>query len=997
MRRTSASASILSLLLAFAMVVTQAPRAEAAFTQVSVGLETSGNKAGGLAWGDFNNDGCLDALVNTTNSIAPDTYTRLYRSDCDPVNPSFTDVTVALAIGLQANNTERGALWGDLNNDGLLDIAVNSSTRIEVYFNNGPGAGFSFGIAGAPNVVYTSLGGGLNAEGMGIIDFDGDGDLDLILDNHNFGIDILENDGAGGFSHATPNGDPGGIGLPEVATSGDYAAVADFDRDGDVDIVARKEGLADIWVNGGGTFSANAFDQSAINTNKGGVSFCDFDNDGDFDLFWTDNGTNQAWRNDAGAFVATAEPSAPPASGVDGVACGDVDNDGLVDLFLTTDSGADLLYPNTSTGPGVISFGASIAIGSGNGEGAAFGDYDRDGDLDLLINRHLGTNQLWRNDAVQGGAVDYVNIDVQHDLGGGLTRDAIGATVRLLACDGSAVSGVREVNGGRGHGSQDPALVHFGLPLGSTQRYIVEARFPTGETTQNVIIPSAIGGYRVAQVTNTSSDISACLLSGTIFEDVAGNALDGGETVGDASNPGVDGVDVWLYLDDGGVPNVPDPTDTLVAGPVATSGGGSYSFSAVDGTYWVVADSQGLGAAPAWAEQTYGPNGGWCADGAGSTTERAGAGPCYGGRRAAASDDLSIWHSGAEHIGRVVVSGAAVSDVDFGFSFNVVTSTRGGDATVDAGAGGGQTIQGSLRQFIQNANALPGANSMRFVPAGAQNDGTGKWWRISVTAALPSITDGNTTVDGTAYSLADGSTVLDSNPATLGGGSVGVDNVALPTVTKPEFELVGDRIAEGIVISAGGDDAIIRDLSIWGFSQNIHANGAVRFLVENNVIGTPPDAFVDPGAARTSSRNVYVQFSSDWTLRDNLVGFSDSTGIAIYEATSTGWNITGNEFRSNSLNASSSDGIAVHASATGTIEANLITDSAGFGIDARQVGDGLVVRNNTISDNGHGNGTPVQTGGIRLMGSGHLIDRNVISGQTGPGIIVAGLDTNPPD
>ncbi len=153
MRRTSASASILSLALAFAMVVTQAPRAEAAFTQVSVGLETQGSKDGGVAWGDFNNDGCLDALVNTDNAIAPDMYTRLYRSDCDPVNPSFTDVTVALAIGLEANKTERSALWGDLNNDGMLDIAVNGAARIEVYFNNGPGAGFSFGIAGAPNVV----------------------------------------------------------------------------------------------------------------------------------------------------------------------------------------------------------------------------------------------------------------------------------------------------------------------------------------------------------------------------------------------------------------------------------------------------------------------------------------------------------------------------------------------------------------------------------------------------------------------------------------------------------------------------------------------------------------------------------------------------------------------------------------------------------------------------------------------------------------------------
>jgi parallel beta-helix repeat protein len=1001
MKRTSATVSVLSLALAFMLVVTQAPRAEAAFTQVNVGLETSGSKAGGVSWGDFNEDGCLDALVNTTNAVAPDVYTRLYRSDCHPTDPTFVDVTAVLAGGLELNLTERSALWGDLDNDGLLDIAVNGTTRIEIYFNNGPGAGYTFGTAGAPDVVFTALGGGMNTEGMGIIDFDGDGDLDLIFDNHDFGIDVLENDGLGGFTHATPNGDPGGIGLPETGLSGDYAAATDLDRDGDVDLIVRKEGLADIWVNVGGTFSAAAFDQPASNTNKGGVSFCDFDNDGDFDVFWTDNGTNQVWRNDAGAFVATAQPAGAPAAGVDGVACGDTDNDGRVDLFLTTDGGADLLFPNTSTGPGVVSFGAAVSIGAGNGEGAAFGDYDRDGDLDLLVNRHLGLNQLWRNDAYQGGAIDYVNVDVQYDLGGGLSRGAIGATVRLLACDGSAVSGVREVNGGRGHGSQDPALVHFGLPLGSAQRYIVEARFPTGETTQNVIVPSAIGGYRVAQVTNTTSDVADCQLSGTVFEDLAGNALDGAETVADASNPGVPGVDVWLYRDDGGVPNVPDAADTFAAGPIATSGSGAFSFGAVDGTYWVVVDSQDLASAPAWAEQTYGPDGGWCADGASGTTERAGAGPCYGGRRDASSDDLATWHTGAEHIARVVVSGAGVTSVDFGFSFNVVTSTRGGDATIDPGATGAQTIQGSLRQFMQNANNLAGPNAMRFVPAEPTNatDGGGNdWWRISFTAELPPASDSLTTIDGTAYNLSDGVTVRNTNTTLLGtGGTVGTEAVALGQVAGPELEVVGDRSFDLINVLATVNDFTLRRVASWGFIRTVENYGD-RLTVEDNVLGASAASFTDPGAGlRQASHHVYALDAGDGTIQNNLLAYSDGTGVAIYGALSTGWQLLGNEVRSNAKSNSGQDGFALHQSMSGvTIEDNLVIDNAGFGVDLVGNGGGATIRNNTITGNGHGNGTPTQIGGIRVMGSNSLFEKNVIAAQEGPGIIVSGTDGSYP-
>ena len=88
-----------------------------------------------------------------------------------------------------------------------------------------------------------------------------------------------------------------------------------------------------------------------------------------------------------------------------------------------------------------------------------------------------------------------------------------------------------------------------------------------------------------------------------------------------------------------------------------------------------------------------------------------------------------------------------------------------------------RTVQGSLRQFLKNANAITGANAMRFVPAVPAN--AGAWWQVAVSEDLPDVLDSNTTLDGSAYSLSDGTSLRDENPGWLGtGGLVGVDGLA---------------------------------------------------------------------------------------------------------------------------------------------------------------------------------------------------------------------------
>ncbi|MEM9822920.1 MAG: FG-GAP-like repeat-containing protein, partial [Bacteroidota bacterium] len=353
------------------------------------------------------------------------------------------------------------------------------------------------------------------------IDFDNDGDLDIMIENHNFGIDIYENNlipsSSFSLSHATP-GTSTILGLDQSAIDGDYASVTDFDNDGYIDVIARKRSMEDFWRNNGdGTFTAvNWVDQEAHNDNKGAVSLYDFDNDGDYDLVWTDNDVNQIWQQTGvgtGNFVASAEPSTSagitlPISGIDGLACGDVDNDGDIDLFLGNNSDSSYLFINTTPiGSATLSFIRNNCHinPNANVEGAAFVDFDQDGDLDLYLNISGGNNQLWLNNLSGTSQDNHLFIRVYENLNNGIpNRDAIGANIVLKDCNGNVISGIREVNGGNGHGTQDPAFVHFGLPSGSNNLYIVDVAYPylngSRKTAQFKVTPSTLGAYHLLEI-----------------------------------------------------------------------------------------------------------------------------------------------------------------------------------------------------------------------------------------------------------------------------------------------------------------------------------------------------------------------------------------------------------------------------------------------------------------------------------------------------------------
>ncbi|MDX1908363.1 MAG: FG-GAP-like repeat-containing protein [Bacteroidia bacterium] len=493
-------------------------------------LNITGAKDGGHAWGDYDGDGDFDLLLNRgENASGGDS--RLYRND----GSSFTDVTGSLAPELDDRTRERSAIWADLNNDGRLDFIRNTGASgnpdrpMEIYlqdpasgrFGNGTGGNTPITV-GESNSSNVKVANGINTEAVGVLDFDGDGDLDIYFDNHDYGIDILRNNyinhltgavvnpaPASLFSHVTPNNSP--LGLPQSASDGDYGACGDINNDGWVDLAIRKRDASDVFFNQGGTFGSGYNVAQASNNNKGAISLCDLDNDADLDLIWSDNDGNRILRRDANGWTLMNNvlPSVPN-TGVDGIAYGDVDNDGDLDIFLC-DNTRGYLYLNQLNSSSGANTGSAFSFTllnnsfhqGRNGEGVTMVDIDHDGDLDIYVNitgssSNNSANQLFINNLYTTATPDndrksfYVEVlDDRSYMQNGSRRLAIGATVRLYNCQGEVISGLREVNGGNGHGTQDPGLVHFGLPYGRDYNYLVEVSYvnytSNGSTSRKVV------------------------------------------------------------------------------------------------------------------------------------------------------------------------------------------------------------------------------------------------------------------------------------------------------------------------------------------------------------------------------------------------------------------------------------------------------------------------------------------------------------------------------
>ena len=287
----------------------------------------------------------------------------------------FTEVTAITdsLTGVSASS----AAWGDYDNDGDLDILLAGS-NVAIYRND---AGTFVDIEAGLASAY----GGSVAWG----DYDNDGDLDILLtgyDGSAYTSIVYRND-AGSFTDIS-------AGLQGRTYSS--AAWGDYDNDGDLDILLLGSGSGTVYRNDDGIFTGTDAFFSSYTHGKGAAAWGDYDNDGDLDVLVTDQYPNSfIYENDGGSFT-----EAVPLPGVYDaeVAWGDYNNDGDLDLLFTGYTGSTrytVLYENNE---GVFSghYVGSTGLTDVEDASVAWGDYDNDGDLDILLSGWTGSSTFAR-------------------------------------------------------------------------------------------------------------------------------------------------------------------------------------------------------------------------------------------------------------------------------------------------------------------------------------------------------------------------------------------------------------------------------------------------------------------------------------------------------------------------------------------------------------------------------------------------------------------------
>ncbi len=380
--------------------------------------------------------------------------------------------------------------------------------------------------------------------------------------------------------------------------------------------------------------------------------------------------------------------------------------------------------------------------------------------------------------------------------------------------------------------------------------------------------------------------------------------------------------------------------------------------------------------------------------------------------------------AGAQNIAPVTLGATDATGVDFGFNFSTVVNVN------DAG-------QGSLRQFLANANALantgldqdPATNPGGPNPAAGvettifmvgdgvahpglraglpnQLTGTAGTDQRAVFAVLSLLTctGPNTAIDGRTQTV----NIGDTNPGTLGTSDVvGVDGLPLTPVARPEVSLLTTNANAMLLTITGAGDAV-RYVALRGGTNATVATSATGFVIEENIIGGSATNYAYPND-NTVSANYGVNITGGAGLfSGNLVGFTGNSGVNINNGTgnATIITLTGNEFTQNGYTSAGGDAISLgDAGGAGPVlvEGNLFTRSNSSAVQF-EIGQtaSSIVRNNTMIAAGQGGAGYAQSqlegsaicylqrdGNRRsLVGQTDLITKNIITDTQASAIVV---------